>query len=138
MNNNFKKYKVLVIEDDEPTRESIMIKFKKEGINVDFAPDGKVGLDKIKNDESISLVLLDLRMPKVSGIEFLEKLRKDKKFDNLPIVIFTNSYERSFISHVINLGVKGYLLKSNHNIQSITNEIKRCLYEGSCVFDKLE
>jgi CheY-like chemotaxis protein len=137
MENNFKKYKILVIEDDEPTRESIMIKIKKEGFDVDFAPDGEIGLEKIKNDSAISIILLDLRMPKMSGFEFLEKLKNDPKYSNLPVVIFTNSYEKEFMSHAKDLGVKGYLLKSNHNIQDIVNEVKKCLFDGSCAIDKI-
>ena len=65
--------RVLLIEDDEPTRESTLFKLKNAGFVTDSAEDGEIGLEKLRQAGPFDLVLLDLRMPKGDGFLFLEK-----------------------------------------------------------------
>lgn len=136
MDNGLKKYKILIIEDDDLIRESLVFKMEKEGFEIDSASDGEVGIDKVKNNGPFSLILLDLRLPKNNGFEFLGELRKIKELSNLPVIVLTNSYTEEFADKALELGAKSYILKSKHDIHEIVEEVKKCLIEKKCVFYK--
>lgn len=134
-NNKSKNYKVLIIEDDEPTLESAVIKFKKEGFDVDSAVNGKIGIEKTRDNGPFSAILLDLRMPEGDGFEFLNELRNYPKFKNTPVFVFTNLDQKEFKERALKLGVKGYILKSDYSIKEIAKEIKKYLLKGKCLMD---
>ena len=80
-----KNYKVLVIDDEESMRDSCSLILEKEGFDTDTAEDGKIGLEKIEKDRP-DFVIIDLKMPRVSGQEVLEKVRTIDP-EIIPIVI---------------------------------------------------
>lgn len=136
-NNKSKNYKVLIIEDDEPTLESAIIKFKKEGFEVDSAINGRTGIEKARVSGPFSIILLDLLLPEGDGFDFLEELGKEPKFKNIPVFVFTNLDQPEFREKALKLGAKGYMLKSNHDIGEIVMEVKKCLLEDKCLVDSL-
>ena len=79
---------VLVVEDDDATRELIRRTLEKQGWTIAEAPDGRAGLDKLAEIRP-DLVLLDLMMPVVDGFEFVATMREDKSFDDIPVVVVT-------------------------------------------------
>lgn len=84
------KNKIVIVDDNRILRELYQKKFTAAGYDVHVAADGQEGLDLI-NDINPHLVLLDLMLPIVSGIQVLERLRTNPRFENLPIFIFSNS-----------------------------------------------
>ena len=76
--NEVVKPTILIVEDDPVLCRMYEEKFKSEGFNVLIATDGRVGLDKALN-EKINLILLDVMLPRMSGIDLLDHLRKDAK-----------------------------------------------------------
>ena len=79
---------VLVVEDDEPTREQLDRILKKEGWNVMLATNGQEALAAVREHEP-ALVLLDLMMPIMDGFEFLDHFRQDARFTHTPVIILT-------------------------------------------------
>jgi CheY-like chemotaxis protein len=73
-----KSSEILIIEDDKPIRDSLKGVLELEGYHVHTAPNGKEGLTQLRNIPHPCLILLDLFMPVMSGIEFLQEVQKDK------------------------------------------------------------
>ena len=80
--------RVLIVEDDDPTREMMRAILAREGWNVDEAVNGRDGLERVHAARP-DLVLLDLMMPEMDGFTFAEKLRQNPVYKSVPIVVLT-------------------------------------------------
>jgi len=109
MNNPIlKKIKLLIIEDDDTQREELARFFKRRVDKVYLAKNGKEGFDKFETLNP-DIVLTDLRMPKMSGLELVETIRKDDRIT--PIIIFTAMNDREIILESIDKGISNYVIK---------------------------
>lgn len=81
-----KMNKILIVDDDPDIREVLSVLLGSEGYKVDAAEDGESALEKIKKDQKIDLVILDIMMPGMSGVEVCEELRK---FSLVPVLFLT-------------------------------------------------
>jgi CheY-like chemotaxis protein len=112
---------VLLVEDDEVDVMNVKRAFKKNHITnpLYVAPNGLEALIMLRGTEdappvvpqSRRLILLDLNMPKMGGIEFLRELRTDTALQFTPVVVLTTSNEDRDRVEAYNLNVAGYLLK---------------------------
>ncbi|MCX6204901.1 MAG: response regulator [Bacteroidetes bacterium] len=113
---------ILLAEDNIDDATLTIRALKKSGLTnkIQHVKDGAEALDFIyckgdftdRNfDEQPRLILLDLKMPKVSGMEVLEKLKSDPKTNTIPIVVLTSSKEDPDIKHCYALGVNSYIVK---------------------------
>ena len=102
------KYRVLVIEDDETAREQLARVIQKEGFEVVTAEDGQVGL-KIFRKEKPEIVITDLRMPGVDGLEVMRTVRKLST--NVPIILITAFGETDIAISALREGAMDYLKK---------------------------
>lgn len=99
---------ILIVEDTESLRKLTRKILEKEGFSVDEAENGEVALEKISGDTKYSLILLDIMMPKMDGMEFIKNLRA---FSEVPVVFITAlSDERSQVLAYEN-GADGFLTK---------------------------
>jgi two-component system response regulator ResD len=122
--------KILVVEDDQFLRELYDELLKGEGYTVDLAEDGQIGLDKASAG-GYNLVLLDIMLPKIDGLEILRKLKASPpKQPNGPTVLLTNLGQDSIIKEGFSLGASGYLIKSAMNPDQVLNEVKVFLSKG--------
>ncbi|MDD4874820.1 MAG: response regulator [Candidatus Pacebacteria bacterium] len=118
------KLKILVVEDEQILAEMYQDKFKKEGFEVIAAKDGKEGI-KMMREQKPALVLLDILLPNENGIDFLKKQKKDPELSSIPIIVFSNFDDPETKKETLDLGVKEYLIKSNHNPREIVEQIKK-------------
>lgn len=121
-----KKTTILVIEDDPVLCRMYSEKFKTEGYNVLVAQDGKEGL-KAALEESVDLVLLDVMLPRMSGIDLLEQLRKDPKGSKTDVIVLTNLADPSEKERALKLGVKDYLVKAMQTPEQVVEKAKSFL-----------
>lgn len=99
---------ILIVEDTESLRKLTRKILEKEGLSVDEAENGEIALEKVSGETKYSLILLDIIMPKMNGLEFIKELRN---FSEVPVVFITAlSDERSQILAYEN-GADGYLTK---------------------------
>ena len=95
--------KVLIVEDDRDLNNAYSIILKSEGYEVVEAYDGKEALEKIKNFEP-DLILLDLLMPIMGGLEFLQHFDLVSKHPNVKVLIFTNMENSPEVTEAYSLG----------------------------------
>lgn len=107
---------ILLVEDDEVDVMNVKRAFKKNNISNPLlvAHNGLEALDILRNDAIVPrprIVLLDLNMPKMGGIEFLKEIRKDPELASLSVFVMTTSNEDSDKVEAFNLNVAGYIIK---------------------------
>lgn len=116
-------HKVLIVEDDTPIRNLYSLKIKNSGYAVQTASDGKHGLE-IAEVFRPDLILLDLRMPLMSGEEMLIRLRQSEWGSGIRVMILTN-ISKSEAPHSLRfLNVERYIVKVHHTPAQIIEMIK--------------
>lgn len=103
--------KVLIIEDEKTLNEAYQIVLKKAKHKVFAAYNGQEGLEVFKAERP-DLVLLDLRMPKMSGVEFLKHLKPAKNYPDTKIIVFSNYDDQQEVAEAIENGAQRYMLKA--------------------------
>ncbi len=120
------KARILLIEDDTFLVNIYKDKFALEGFDILIAEDGEVGL-KMATEKNVSLVILDLMIPKISGVELLERLRETQKGNKLPVIVLTNLTEKASEQKVKQLGVSEFLIKANLTPGQLVDRVKKTL-----------
>ena len=122
-------HRILMVEDDRFLRRAGAASLRGRGFVVTVAADGKEALEMVRT-EIPDLILLDLLMPKVTGLEVLRALRAEEATRKIPVVILTNSSREQDLAEIKELGVKDYLVKANLSLQELGDRVARIL-EGS-------
>jgi CheY-like chemotaxis protein len=121
--------RILLIEDDKFLRRACEVGLKKRGFVVLTANDGLEGLEQARSG-SPALILLDMLMPKLNGMETLEELKKDERTRDIPVVILSNSSNDSSIQHAKALGAIGYLVKASMSLHELADRVTTFLEEA--------
>lgn len=120
--------KILVVEDEEAMRKAITAKLVREGFDVLGASDGEAGL-QVAAEEHPDLVLLDLVLPKMTGMEVMQKLRDGEKTADIPIIILTNlSAGESITRGVVKNEPSYYLVKTDWTLDDVVQKVKEVLH----------
>lgn len=118
--------KVLVVEDDLRLKLTYDIILKKEGYEVDRAVDGVEALAKAESFQP-DLILLDVRMPNMDGIEFLRQYKLKEKHPNVKVIVFSNMEQPEQLDEAYELGASRYMLKSSTSPRELSELIKATL-----------
>ena len=113
---------ILLVEDREEDAELAMMGLKKYNLinSIDWVKDGEEALEYLFAEGRYAhrliehkpkLILLDIQMPKVDGLEVLRRIRKDERLSSIPVVVLTTSKEEQDIVDAYKLNVNAYLLK---------------------------
>ena len=108
-----KKKKIMIVDDSKTLRKIVCFAVEKV-FSFDKpleAEDGLEGLHKLSEEEDIDLILLDVNMPKMNGLEFLEKVRKDSSRERIPIVMLSTENKDIDKDKALTLGSDAYLEK---------------------------
>ncbi|OGM12864.1 hypothetical protein A2V80_02490 [Candidatus Woesebacteria bacterium RBG_16_39_8b] len=119
---------ILIIEDDPILSKMYTEKFTTEGFNVIVALDGESGLEMAVSNK-IDIILLDVMLPRVSGIDLLKKLRDHETGKNTLVVVLTNLADPEEKKRALDLGVKDYLVKAMQNPAQVVDKIKERIGE---------
>jgi two-component system, chemotaxis family, chemotaxis protein CheY len=101
---------VLVVDDSQTVRQEIARALTEAGFGAVEASDGLIGL-RLAQEQKFSLIILDVNMPRMNGLEMLERLRLDWATANVPVVILTTEAEERMIERARKAGAKGWLIK---------------------------
>jgi len=103
--------KILVVDDSNTIRQQVGMCLTGAGYTVVEAADGVEGLDAIKSTPDIAMVICDVNMPKMNGIEMLEAVHADGKYNALPVIMLTTEGQPALISRAKKAGAKGWIVK---------------------------
>jgi len=116
--------KILLVEDDLFLRDLYVEVLKEQGFTVFTAEDGEEGLRLGQDHPDASIMLLDIMLPKMHGVDVLKKLKEDPKTASLPIVMLTNLTEQSVVQESLRLGAVGYLVKVKYTPPQVVEKVK--------------
>ena len=116
------KKKILIIEDEEIMLDLLQRKLTSNGYEISVARNGEDGLKMIKEIKP-DLILLDIIMPKMSGIEVLEEMQKDEEIKNTLVIIISNSGQPVELDKVKKLGAKDWLIKTEFSPQEVVDKV---------------
>ena len=102
--------KILVVDDSETIRVQVGRALQGAGFEVIEASHGLEGLEKAANHD-LSLVLLDINMPRMNGLDMLDRLRESEKGQPVPVLVLTTEAENSLIVRAKRSGAAGWILK---------------------------
>jgi DNA-binding response OmpR family regulator len=118
--------RILLVEDDRFLRRACETSLRQRGFTVIAAADGEEGL-RLARAEHPDLILLDLLMPKLSGVEVLRALKADVGTKAIPVLILSNSSREEDVSEVISLGAVAYWVKANLSLKELGERVARLL-----------
>ncbi len=117
------KKKIMIVEDDIFVMDIYRTKLSGEGFEVIEAENGVEAVKKIKGNIP-DLILLDIIMPYMNGLEFLEEIRKEEKYEKIPVILLTNLSQREEIESGMKLGASDYLIKSHFTPSEVLEKVK--------------
>ena len=118
--------KILIIEDDPLMQRMYQKAFAFDGYEVLVASDGVEGLDKIRSEKP-TIILLDVMMPKMNGIEVLAKVKADPEIKTIPVVMLTNLAGTADAEKVLSMGAVKYIIKSEQEPKAVVTMVKEIL-----------
>jgi len=117
--------KTILLVEDEPLLSNILkSRLEKEGFKVFQARDGEAALKFLKEAKP-DFILLDIILPKISGFEILEEMKKNPELQNAPVAIISNLGQESDIQKGRSLGAIDYFVKAQVTIDELVNKIKQ-------------
>jgi DNA-binding response OmpR family regulator len=129
MDGSGSRTKVLLIDDDPVVTGIYQSLFAAAGFAVDIAEDGEAGLSAVHRQRP-SAVLLDLSMPNVNGVQWLNEVRKDERFKSLPVVVFTSGTVGWQVKAVRNSDVTYVLSKEGTEPKQVVAAVTTALETG--------
>jgi len=120
------KGKILVVDDEEDVRETIKLQLEAENYNVIEAENGEEAIKVLKSGDNMTncgLILCDIRMPKVNGIEYIDYLKEQAP--GIPVVVITGYPDTEMAVGLLKKGVNDYLVKpvESEKLMKVVNKL---------------
>ena len=119
-------WRILLVEDDRFLRRACEVSLRQRGFSVTLAADGEEALRQVRAERP-DLILLDLLMPRMTGIEVLRTLRAEPATREIPVLILSNSSREQDFEEIKTLEVSGYFVKANLSLQELGDQVTRLL-----------
>jgi DNA-binding response OmpR family regulator len=116
------KKKILIVEDDAFISDIYQVKFSQEGFDVMLAENGVEALKKMEEFVP-DIILLDVIMPYMDGMETLKNIRKNGTWKKIPIIMLTNISEKEKVTEGMNGGANDYLVKSHFTPSEVVDKV---------------
>lgn len=126
MDSDNSKKTILVAEDEEMLLETLTMMLEEEGFSVIKTMDGEE-TEKKALEEKPDLLLLDIQMPRKTGLEALEVIRKDEWGSKVPVVLLTNMGDVRNVAGAVSLEAYDYLIKADMGLEEVISLIKKKL-----------
>jgi CheY-like chemotaxis protein len=119
--------KILIVEDDQVVASAYQRRFVKAGFIVEVAEDGLEGL-QLATAAKPDVVLLDLLMPRLDGLEMLKYIRTHPDLASLPVVVFSNSYMTNLVENAWRAGANQCLMKASTTPAEVIDAVNKVLF----------
>lgn len=124
------KKTILIVEDEETLAFSLKRKLEASGFTAELALDGEEAIQRV-NELKPDLILLDLILPKIGGVEVLKKIKAVEETKNIPVIVLTNLSSGETIAEVVEAGGTDYIVKANTSLDEIVEAVnKKLSYEA--------
>ena len=120
--------RVLLVEDDKFLRRACEASLRQRGFDVTTANDGEEGLRLARLVPYADIILLDLLMPKVPGIEVLRALKAQPETASIPVLILSNSSREDDKQQALQLGAAGYYVKANLSLRELAEQVDQLVH----------
>lgn len=118
--------KILIVEDDKFLLKAYKIKLVQAGFKLYAAEDGEKGVQMAKKYLP-DLVILDLMLPKLTGFEFLKRVKKDPKTKSIPVIVLSVLGQKTDWEKAMELGAAEYFIKTDYTLDEIIKKINKFL-----------
>lgn len=119
--------KIIILDDDKFLINMYALKFQTAGVHVDAVETGEELLDRLRADEKADLLLLDIIIPGLSGLDTLEVIRKEKLAKDIKIVMLTNQSDPTEIERAKSLDVDGYIVKAMATPSEVVEQVMKIM-----------
>lgn len=116
--------KILIVDDSRTIRQQVGFTLTKEGFEVVEAEDGQDGLNKLQANADISMIVSDVNMPNMGGLEMVEAIRQIEQFKFLPIIMLTTESSGDKVERAKKAGASGWLVKP-FNPEQLVGAVKK-------------
>ena len=117
---------ILVVDDDPGCRKLTSRVLKVNGYGTVVACNGLEALEILKQ-QAVDMILLDLMMPEMDGLEFMAAMRAEGKWNQVPVLVLSGVADLEMAKKVRDTGVQGYLVKSQYSIDELLWQVSHCL-----------
>ena len=124
--------KILIIEDDQIVANVYRNKFAVEGYQAELASDGETGL-KIMRTFRPDIIILDLMLPGISGVDVIREIRSEADFSKIPIIVFSNTYLTNLIQEAWRAGANKCLSKSNCTPKDVIEVVRHSIGDSGAI-----
>lgn len=120
---------ILIVEDNPMSAKLMEHSLKKLNYQTLIASNGKEALDILAENASINLVVTDVMMPEMDGLELVEKIKNSSDYAHVPVIVCTVLRDQDSIKRAATLGCKHYLVKP-YQINDLRTKVTECLRQG--------
>jgi DNA-binding response OmpR family regulator len=124
--------KILIIEDDQIVGNVYRNKLAVDGYQVEVATDGETGLKTMRTFQP-GVVVLDLMLPKMTGVEVIKQIRSEAEFTKLPIIVFSNTYLTNMIQEAWKAGATKCLSKASCSPKEVLDVVRQTIGESGAM-----
>lgn len=114
--------RILIVEDDRVLRRACEVGLRRRGFEVVSAGDGQEGL-ALAMTQGFDLVLLDMLMPRMSGLDMLRELRRRAPGHHVPVLVLSNSSRAGDRLDADDLGIAGYMVKASMSLENLAGVV---------------
>ena len=118
--------KILIIEDDQIVANVYRNKLAAEGYQIEVALDGEIGLKTMRTFQP-DLMVLDLMLPKMSGVDVIREVRSESEFSKLPIIVFSNTYLTNMVQQAWKAGANKCLSKASCSPREVVDVVRNTI-----------
>jgi DNA-binding response OmpR family regulator len=126
MHNGEEMAVILIVEDDPYVQRMYKRMFSRKNYELIIAANGESGITLAK-EKKPDLVLLDIMLPGINGLEVLEKLKSDSETEKIPVLMLTNLGDEAIIEKSKSLGANFYMVKADFSPDEVMNEVDKYL-----------
>lgn len=130
MSEGEQKIKIMLVDDDDFLVDMYSAKFANSGVDVVPVNSGALLIEKLKKGETADLILLDIVLPQMDGVETLEQIRKEQLGVGIPIIMLTNQNDENDIARTSKMGVDTYIVKASATPSEVVDIVLKKLKEN--------
>lgn len=119
--------KIILIEDDKLIREIYTFTLQKANYLVLPGIDGREGIEVAKDNPDAKLILLDVIMPHMNGVEVLKQLKADPQTANIPVILLSNLTDEKTVDEAMEIGAYGYLVKAQISPSELVDKVEEII-----------